>query len=131
MPKGVRDAMESSHWNQQDLWTQEERSPCWSRFAGRTCDPVGDPHWSRLLLKDCSQWKRPMLKKFMENRLPWEGLYTGAGEECEEEGAAETTCDELTTTPFPVSLHHRGGGEVFLRCGFISHYPTLILLVIN
>ncbi|GAB0192641.1 hypothetical protein GRJ2_001729400 [Grus japonensis] len=31
----------ASSW--QDLWTCGERSPCWSRFAGRTCDPVGDP----------------------------------------------------------------------------------------
>ncbi|GAB0185918.1 zinc finger and BTB domain-containing protein 5 [Grus japonensis] len=27
----------------QDLWPHGERSPHWSRFAGRTCDPVGDP----------------------------------------------------------------------------------------
>ncbi|GAB0182206.1 hypothetical protein GRJ2_000685900 [Grus japonensis] len=27
----------------QDLWPHEERSPRQSRFAGRTCDPVGDP----------------------------------------------------------------------------------------
>jgi len=27
--------------------------------------------------------------------------HAGAGEECEEEGAAETTCDELTATPIP------------------------------
>ncbi|GAB0179376.1 zinc finger and BTB domain-containing protein 5 [Grus japonensis] len=26
-----------------DLWTRGERSPRQSRFAGRTCDPVGDP----------------------------------------------------------------------------------------
>ncbi|GAB0187733.1 hypothetical protein GRJ2_001238600 [Grus japonensis] len=26
-----------------DLWTREEGSPHQSRFAGRTCDPVGDP----------------------------------------------------------------------------------------
>jgi len=38
----------------QDLWTSGERSPCRSRFAGRTCDPMGDPHWSSLFLKDCS-----------------------------------------------------------------------------
>jgi len=25
----------------QDLWTRGERSPCWSRFAGRTWDPRG------------------------------------------------------------------------------------------
>ncbi|KAK4818051.1 LOW QUALITY PROTEIN: hypothetical protein QYF61_004578 [Mycteria americana] len=28
----------------QDLWTHAERSPCWSRFAGRTCDPVEGTH---------------------------------------------------------------------------------------
>ena len=32
---------------------------------------------------------------------PWEGPHTGAEEEREEEGAAETTCDELTATPTP------------------------------
>ncbi|GAB0182698.1 hypothetical protein GRJ2_000735100 [Grus japonensis] len=26
-----------------DLWTREEGSPRQGRFAGRTCDPVGDP----------------------------------------------------------------------------------------
>ncbi|GAB0195501.1 mitochondrial enolase superfamily member 1 [Grus japonensis] len=26
-----------------DRWTREERSPRQSRFAGRTCDPMGDP----------------------------------------------------------------------------------------
>ena len=28
----------------------------------------------------------------------------------EEEGAAETRCDELTVTPIPVPLHRSGGG---------------------
>jgi len=27
----------------QDLWSRGERSPHWSRFAGRACDPMGDP----------------------------------------------------------------------------------------
>jgi len=61
----------------------------------------------------------------------------------EEEGAAETTCDELTVTPIPrppVLLRGRrremgvklrpgrreGWGEGVLRSGFASHYPTLI-----
>ena len=83
----------------QDLWTRGETSPRWSRFAGRTCDPVGDPRWSSLFLKDCTPWKGPMLEqfmkkcslwegltleKFMEDCLPWEGPHAGAGEECEE-----------------------------------------------
>jgi len=61
----------------------------------------------------------------------------------EEEGAAETTCDELTITsvPCPPVLLGGGGremrvklspgrrdgwGEGALRSGFISHYPTPI-----
>jgi len=36
----------------QDLQTCGEKSPCQSRFAGRACDPVGDPLWSSLFLKD-------------------------------------------------------------------------------
>ncbi|GAB0186021.1 zinc finger and BTB domain-containing protein 5 [Grus japonensis] len=50
----------ASFW--QDLWTRGERSPHWSRFAGRTCDPVGDPHWSSLLLKVCTLWKGPTME---------------------------------------------------------------------
>ena len=91
-------------------------SPRWSRFAGRTCDPAGDPRWSSLLLKDCTPCKGPMLEQFMKNCSPWEGLtlekfvedcllwekpHTGAEEEHEQEGVAETTCDELTATPIP------------------------------
>jgi len=106
----------------QDLQTCGERSPRWSRFAGRACDLVGTHTWSSLSLKDCT---------------PWEGTHTGAvceelqpmgrthiGEVCGElspvrgtftleqgqsvrspppegQGAAETACDELTITPIP------------------------------
>ncbi|GAB0203377.1 zinc finger and BTB domain-containing protein 5 [Grus japonensis] len=101
----------ASSW--QDLWTRGERSPCWSRFAGRTCDPVGDSRWSSLFLKDCTLWKGLMLEQFMKNCSLWEGLmlekfvedcllwvglHIGVGAE---EGAAETMCDELTATPIP------------------------------
>jgi len=90
-------------------------SPTLEQAPGKTCDPVGDPWWSSLFLKDgtpwkgptlgqfvqnCSPWEGPTLKKSVEDGLPWEGPHTGPGEECEEEGAAET-CDELTTTPIP------------------------------
>jgi len=82
------------------------RSPHGSGFAGRTCDPTGDPCWSGLFLKDCTPWKGPTLGQFMKSCSPWEGLtlepfmedclpwmgpHTGAGEESEEEGASETT----------------------------------------
>ena len=83
----------------QDLWTRGERSPHWSRLAGRTCDPMGDPCRSSLFLKDCTSWKGStleqfvkncspweelLLEKFMEDCLPWEGPHGGAVEECEE-----------------------------------------------
>ena len=41
----------------QDLQTPGERSPCQSRYSGRACDPVGDPHWSSLFLKGCTLWE--------------------------------------------------------------------------
>ncbi|KAK4810617.1 hypothetical protein QYF61_007354 [Mycteria americana] len=109
VPKGGCDPMESSRWRRLlagPVTPWRERSPCWSRFAGRTCDPVGDPRWSSLFLKDCTPWKGPTLEqfvkncspwegptleKFMEDCLLWEGPHAGAGEECEEEGAAETS----------------------------------------
>ena len=105
----------------QDLWTCGERSLCWSRFAVRACDPVGDPCWNGLFLKDCSPWKGPtleqfvkkcslwegpMLERFVENCLPWDGLMLEQGKRVrslppEEEAAAEIRCDELTATPVP------------------------------
>jgi len=45
----------------QDLWTHGERTPHQSRFAGRACDPVGDPCCSSLFLKDCTLWEGHML----------------------------------------------------------------------
>jgi len=73
------------------------------------------------------------LEKFREDCIPWEGAHAGTGEDCEEEGAAET-CDELTATPIshrPVPLRGRrwrtweGWEERVLTCVFISAYPTL------
>jgi len=83
----------------QDLQTCGERSPCPSKFAVRACDPMGDPRWSSLFLKDCTPWEGPtlgqfvkscspweglMLKKFVEDCLPGEGPDAGAWAECEE-----------------------------------------------
>ncbi|KAK4821782.1 hypothetical protein QYF61_002198 [Mycteria americana] len=86
---------------------------------------MGDPRGNSLCLKDRTLWKGPMLEQFVKNCSPWEGLtlekflkdcllsvepHAGAGEEREEEGAAESTCDELTTTPIsspPVPLEER------------------------
>jgi len=75
-------------------------------FSGRTSDPIGDPCWNSLFLKDCTAWEGPTLGQFVENCLPWKGPHAGAGADgekssSEEEGATETTCDELTTAPVP------------------------------
>jgi len=49
----------------------------------------------------------PMLEQqFLKDCAPWEGPTLGQGKSVrsplpEEEGAAETTCDELTVTPVP------------------------------
>lgn len=72
----------------------------------------------------------------MEDCLPCEGLHDGAGKGCEEEGAEEISCGELTATPIPhaprreevenleVKLspgQRKGWGEGILRFGFVSH----------
>jgi len=48
----------------------------------------------------------------VENCLLCEGPHTGAGEESEEERVAETTYDELTTSPIPCPPALLGGEEV-------------------
>lgn len=72
--------------------------------------------------------------------LPWEGPHVGAQEECEEEGAAETMSDELTTSFIPCpsfvtwaveeesKFKPRKNREEkgILKFCFSSHYPTLV-----
>jgi len=55
------------------------------------------------LMKNGSPQEGPTLEKWVlpTDCLLWEEPHTGAGEECEEERAAETTCDELTAIPIP------------------------------
>jgi len=169
MPEVGCDPMGSPCWSRLmagpvDPW--RERSPCWSRFAGRACDTMGDPRWSSLCLSDCTPWKGLHTGAVCEELQPLEGLTLGKFvDSClherdptletrksvrspppEEEGVAETTCDELTVTPTPcppvllgkggqggretgVKLspgRREGWGEGVLRFSFISHYPTLL-----
>jgi len=58
-----------------------------------------------------------MMEQSMEYCLLWKGPHAGDGlsvrSPCpEEEGAAETTCDELTVTPTPRPSAPLGGEEV-------------------
>ena len=68
------------------------------------------PRWSRLLAGPVDPWREePSLEGLLAGLVtPWEGPCAGAGEEGEEEGAAETMCDELTTTPIPHPLRCLG-----------------------
>jgi len=115
----------------QDLWTCGERSPCWKRCAGRVCDLMTDPRWSSLFLKDCTPWKDPhwgnlcraaARGKDSHWRSSWRkvcherdtALEPGKSVRSrppEEEGAAETMCDELTVTPIPCPPVLLGGGR--------------------
>lgn len=65
------DSNKAGSW--QHLCTCGEQIPCWSRFSGRACDPVGNPHQSCLLLKDCIPWKETMLDQSMKKCSLWEG----------------------------------------------------------
>ncbi|GAB0185411.1 AN1-type zinc finger protein 5-like [Grus japonensis] len=62
-------------------------SPHWSRLlAGPGApwreEPVLDPCWSSLVLKVCTLWKGPTLEQFMKNCSLWEGLMLEFMEDC-------------------------------------------------
>jgi len=50
-------------------------------------------------VKNCSPWEGVILEKLLKDCVSWERPHAGAGEECEEEGVAETKRYEVTTTP--------------------------------
>jgi len=51
-----------------EMWPVK-RGPHWSRFACRTCDPVGDPKWRSLFLKDCTPWKGSTLERIVKDSM--------------------------------------------------------------
>ncbi|GAB0180379.1 zinc finger and BTB domain-containing protein 5 [Grus japonensis] len=81
----------ASSW--QDLWSRGERSPHWSRFAGRTCDPVGDPTLEQSGPEGLHPMEGTHAGAVCEEPQPMGrthvgevcgGPHAGAGEECEE-----------------------------------------------
>lgn len=116
-----------------------ERSPCWSKFVGRTCDSTGDPHWSSLFQKHCTLWKGTyartgyeklqsgaglILEKIEGDCLLWERCHAGASIRIpfpEEEAAAET-CDELAIIPIP----HLPAPLVGRRENFRRIFPLIV-----
>jgi len=76
MPEGDCDPVGSPCWSRLPPGPVDrgERSPWWTRFAGRACDPVEDPRCSSLFLQDCTPWEGPTLSQFVKSCSPWEGL---------------------------------------------------------
>lgn len=66
--------------------------------------PGSNIHTLEQFIKFCSPWEGLPLEKFIESCLLWEGSHIGAGNSSQEQGEAETTCNKLTTAPFPVTL---------------------------
>jgi len=124
MPEGGCDPVGSLHCSRllpgpADLWREE---PCWSRFAGRTCDlyggcmleqpvpeglhPVGRTH-AGAVCEELQPVGRTHIGEICGELSTVRGTFTlEQGKSVrspspEEEGAAETTCDELTITPIP------------------------------
>ena len=94
-------------------------------------------------MKNCRAREGPTLEKFMKSCVPWLRAHDGAGEVHERAGAAETTADELTSTPFLVlciaqreevdksgvklsPVECKGCREGGLRFVLISHSPALL-----
>lgn len=75
------------------------------------CKPCRGPVLE-LFLKNCSLWEGHMLERADHKGLQLQGkTHRGAGEKCEEEGMAETSCYKLTATPIPYLLCHSGGDK--------------------
>lgn len=55
-------------------------------------------------MKNCSLWEGATMENFVQECVPCVGFHAGAGKECEEEGASEAACDDLTATLFLVPL---------------------------
>jgi len=96
-----RDCAGAGSW--QDLWNRGKRSPRQSMFAGRACDPVGDPRWSSLFLKSCSLWEGLMVEPGKWKRSPplWR-----------KEWRRQCVMNS-PQPPFPVPLRSGGAGREF------------------
>jgi len=106
-----------------------EWSPRWSRFAGSTCDPVGDPvcswrtaprgkdprwssSWRTAPSGKDSRWSSLSITVSCKRDPTLEQGKSVRSLPPEEAGAAETTFDELTVTPNPHPPVLLGGEEV-------------------
>lgn len=105
----------------EDLWPYGKRSPRWSRAAGRTYDPMGDPHWSTEGLHPVEATHVTGVHEGLQpvGRIQTEEIHgrlspmggslgwsMGRSHPPEEEEVTETMSDGLIVTPIPISGHH-------------------------
>lgn len=131
----------------QNLWPTGKRSPHWSKFAGRTCDLIGNL-WSSVFLKDCTPWRVPCWSRTVSCEGP-----SCSGEICEvflscpAEAAVTELCVVMCCEPHsPASLRgrrwrseinevktrkQRGLEGRCFKNGFIYFYHNLIWFGIN
>ncbi|TRZ18074.1 hypothetical protein HGM15179_009029 [Zosterops borbonicus] len=118
----LKQAVTLEHWSRllEESGDHGKSSPHWSRFAGRTFDPMEDPRWSSLFLRNCTPWKGHMLEqfvkkcssweelileKFMEDYCLWERSHGGAGEDYED-GSDRAALVGTHTQPGPTWWSH-------------------------
>ncbi|KAJ7405120.1 hypothetical protein WISP_141798 [Willisornis vidua] len=88
-PHGEKPAIEQIFW--QDLWPQMR--PTLEQFVPEKL--------YKAVMKNSCLWGGPTLKKFMKGGFSVVEPHTGAGEDHEKEGLAETQHYELTSVPIP------------------------------
>lgn len=81
------------------------------RREKRITSPGSNIHTLEQSIKYCSPWEGLTLEKFIESCLLWKGSHTGAGDNSQEQGEAETICDKLTTAPIPCPSTLLGEGD--------------------
>ncbi|GAB0190524.1 mitochondrial enolase superfamily member 1 [Grus japonensis] len=89
----------ASSW--QDLWTRGERSPRQGRFAGRTCDPVGDPTLEQFAPEGLHPMGETHVGAVHEELHPMEETHAGAVRE-ELQPMGETHVGEVREGLSPV-----------------------------
>lgn len=115
---------------QMDAWRKlwSYGKPMEDQAPGGTCEPVGNPCWSSLDLKNCTLWKGAMLETILKNCssvgegyvldtfvrdcLLWVGLHNAAGEDIEKERSSRDNTGRISCNPlFPIPLSCSWGGS--------------------
>ena len=92
----------------QDLWPCGERSPGWSRFAGRTCDPVEGTHAGAVLWRTAAMG-RPHIGEIHGGLFPVGGVPRLEGEGAWGGRSSRNNAMNWLQPPFLVPLHLWGG----------------------